>query len=478
MSVPMHHNKHFYVSGEWVEPPEINSFDVINPATEEASGTIALGSARHVDWAVTAARDAFRNWSQTPVEDRAALIDRLIEVYRRRSEEVSQAMTLEMGAPITFSRGPQTETGEGGLISTVEALRAHTFERPSPRGGSLLLDEPVGVCGLITPWNWPILQVVVKVAPALAAGCTMVLKPSEYSPYSALLFAEMIDEAGFPPGVFNLINGTGPEVGAAMSAHPDLDMISFTGSTRAGVAVSKSAADTVKRVTLELGGKSPNLLFADADIETATRISVEGCFGNAGQSCDAPTRLLVERSVYNDVVDLAASIADETVVAPPDQDGDHIGPVVNASQFIKIQNLIRVGTSEGARCVSGGADRPSSLSHGYYVRPTVFADASNDMRIAREEVFGPVLAILPFDTEADAIRIGNDTPYGLAAYVQTGDKDRALRVARQLRTGSVNVNGEAADYDVPFGGFKQSGNGREFGAFGLEDYLEVKAVNR
>ncbi|MEO0620050.1 MAG: aldehyde dehydrogenase family protein [Pseudomonadota bacterium] len=474
----MQHNRHFYISGQWVEAPGVQEFHVINPATEEASGTIALGSARHVDWAVTAARDAFPSWSVTSVDERAALMERLVEIYQRRAEEMAQAISLEMGAPITFARGLQTETGEGALVATIEALGAHAFERPSPRGGSLLLDEPVGVCGLITPWNWPILQIVVKVAPALAAGCTMVLKPSEYSPYSALLFAEMLDEAGFPPGVFNLVNGTGPEVGAAMSAHHGIDMISFTGSTRAGIAVTKSAADTVKRVTLELGGKSPNLLFADADIEAATRISVEGCFGNSGQSCDAPTRLLVERSVYDDVVDIAAGIAEATQVGPPEQEGDHLGPVVNSSQFLKVQNLIRIGLSEGARCIAGGTDRPNDLNRGYYIRPTVFADVGNDMQIAREEIFGPVLSIIPFETEADAVRMANDTPYGLAAYIQTGNDERALRVARQLRAGSINVNGEAADYDVPFGGYKQSGNGREFGQFGLHDYLEVKAVNR
>ena len=469
--------KQFYLDGAWVDPAAGRDFDVINPATETPGGVIALGTPRDVDVAVAAAARAFPGWSARPVADRVALIERVIAVYRRRSEEMSQAMTLEMGAPISFSRGPQTESGEGHLISAVEALTAHVFERPSPRGGSTLIDEPIGVCGLITPWNWPILQVVLKVAPALAAGCTMVLKPSEFSPFSALLFAEMMDEAGCPPGVFNLVNGTGPEVGAALSTHPDVDMVSFTGSTRAGTAVTKAAADSVKRVTLELGGKSPNILFADSDLEEATRISVESCFGNSGQSCDAPTRLIVERSVYDKVVDLAAALSDRTVVAAPDQEGDHLGPVVNRTQFEKIQGLIQAGIDEGATCVSGGVGRPAGFNAGYYVRPTVFAGVNNGMRVAREEIFGPVLSILPCDDEEDAVRIANDTPYGLAAYIQTGDPERGQRVARRLRAGTVSINGVFADYDVPFGGYKQSGNGRECGIFGMHDYLEVKAVN-
>ncbi|MBN9671302.1 aldehyde dehydrogenase family protein [Roseibium aggregatum] len=469
--------RQFYIGGKWVEPVVPNDFSVIDPATEQPVATISLGSPADVDLAVSAARRAFATWSDTRVEERVSLLERIVGVYGRRSPEMDEAIRLEMGAPKTFAREQQTPAGTGHLQATLEALKSHVFERPSPRGGSLIRHEPVGVCGLITPWNWPINQIVAKVAPALAAGCTMVLKPSEIAPLSALLFAEILDEAGCPPGVFNLVNGDGPSVGEAMSLHPDIDMISFTGSTRAGISVSRNAAPTVKRVALELGGKSANLLFADANLETAISYSIESCFSNSGQSCDAPTRLLVEQTVYDEAVALAGRVADSVQVGDPAQEGDHIGPVISEQQYDRIQGHIEKGIEEGARLVAGGPGRPEGFETGYYVRPTVFADVANDMSIARNEIFGPVLVMIPFDTEEDAIAIANDTPYGLAAYLQTGDPERARRVARKLRAGSVYINGGSPDWDVPFGGYKQSGNGREYGEFGLEDFLEVKAIS-
>ena len=468
--------KGFYIDGGWVDPVGATPYPVINPATEEPAATLPLGTAADVDRAVAAARDAFVDWSETSVEERAALLARMIVGYQARAEAFAQAMTEEMGVPISFSRDVQAPCGDGHLQATIDALRAHAFERPSDRGGSLLVDQPIGVCGLITPWNWPVNQVVIKVAPALAAGCTMVLKPSEESPLSADLFAEVIDEAGCPPGVFNLVHGEGPVVGAALAAHPGVDMVSFTGSTRGGIAVTKAAADTVKRVTLELGGKSPNLLFADADLDTAVAYSVDNCFSNSGQSCDAPTRLLVERSVYDEVVERAVAVATATEVGDPTVEGDHLGPVVNRRQFDRIQELIQVGIEEGNRLAAGGPGRPDGLDRGFYVRPTVFADVTNDRRIAREEIFGPVLAVIPFDDEAEAVAVANDSPYGLGAFVQTGDPERAARLARRLQAGNVSINGAAYDYDVPFGGVKQSGNGRENGSLGLDEYLETKAI--
>lgn len=472
----MHNTEQFYIDGQWVAPLGEQRFTVINPATEQGVAELAMGNAADVDRAVAAARAAFDSWSETTVETRAALLEKLIAIYQRRYEEIAQAMSLEMGAPIRFSREGQTPVGDGHMQATVEALRAHDFERPSPRGGTLLRDEPVGVCALITPWNWPMNQVIVKVAPALAAGCTLVLKPSEYSPLSALLLAEMIDEAGFPAGVFNLINGDGAVVGEAMTQHPQVDMVSFTGSTRAGILVSQAAAATVKRVALELGGKSPNVVFADADLAAAAQHSVDHICNNSGQDCDALSRLLVERSVYDRVVELAAAAAEAKRVDDPQKDGDHLGPVVNQNQFRQIQASIQAGIDEGARLVAGGLGRPEHLSQGFYVRPTVFADVHNDMDIARREIFGPVLVIIPFDDEQQALAIANDTPYGLGACVFSGDADKAQRVARKLRAGVVAVNGAAYDYDVPFGGFKQSGNGRENGAYGLHEYLDVKAI--
>ncbi|MBG6206053.1 aldehyde dehydrogenase (NAD+) [Labrenzia sp. EL_126] len=466
----------FHIGGHWVDPVEARDHQVINPATEEPVAVISLGSAADVDRAVDAATAAFRSWSETCVDERAKLLERIIEIYERRSDEMDEAIRLEMGAPVDFAREQQTPSGTGHLQATLEALKTHEFERPSPRGGSLLRHEPIGVCGLITPWNWPINQVAAKVAPALAAGCTMVLKPSEIAPLSALLFAEILREAGCPAGVFNLVNGDGPGVGAAMSAHPDIDMMSFTGSTRAGVAVTQNAAATVKRVALELGGKSPNLLFADADLETAIRFSLESCFSNSGQSCDAPTRLLVERSVYESAVTAAERIAAETTVGDPAEEGKHIGPVISNLQYERIQGHIERGIADGARLVAGGPGRPAGFEKGYFVKPTVFADVTNQMSVARNEIFGPVLVMIPFETEDEAIEMANDTPYGLAAYIQTGSPERAKRVSRKLRAGSVYINGAAPDWDVPFGGYKQSGNGREYGEFGLEDFLELKSI--
>jgi len=468
--------RQFYIDGTWVDPVEARDLEVINPATEQPVAVISLGSSADVDRAVAAAKAAFAGWSETGVDERAALLERITSVYERRSAEMDEAIRLEMGAPKTFARENQTPAGSGHLQATLDALKSHAFERPSPRGGSLLRDEPIGVCGLITPWNWPINQIAAKVAPALAAGCTMVLKPSEIAPLSGLLFAEILHEAGCPAGVFNLVNGDGPDVGAPLSAHPDIDMMSFTGSTRAGISVSQNAAPTVKRVALELGGKSPNLLFADADLETAIRTSLSGCFSNSGQSCDAPTRLLVERGIYEDAVALAGRIAPEFKVGDPAEEGDHLGPVISELQYEKIEGHIERGIADGARLVAGGAGKPEGFETGYFVKPTVFADVTNDMTIARQEIFGPVLVMIPFDTEDEAIAIANDTPYGLAAYLQTGDPERARRVSRKLRAGSVYINGASPDYDVPFGGYKQSGNGREFGEFGLEDFLELKAI--
>lgn len=474
----MNNARKFYINGQWIDPqPGFKTFDVVHPGNEEVIETIALGSGADVNIAVEAARAAFKTWSHSIVEERIALLERISRLYKSKYEEFTKTMSLEMGTPISFCRDVQTPCGDGHIEATIEALKAHEFERPSLRGGSTLLDEPVGVCGLITPWNWPVNQVIVKVAPALAAGCTMILKPSEYAPLSAIMLAEIIDEAGCPAGVFNLINGDGLGVGEAISTHPEIDMVSFTGSTRAGTAITKAAADTVKRVSLELGGKSPNIVFADADLKKAAADSIDACFNNNGQSCDAGSRLLVERSVYPEFVELVTDLVRNTKVDDPMKEGDHLGPVVNKKQFDNIQRLIKAGIDEGTKLAAGGAGLPSNLNQGYYIRPTLFTDVTNDMTIAREEVFGPVLAILPFDTEDEAIEIANDTVYGLSAFIQSSNKDRIDRVSRKLRAGSININGAAADYDVPFGGYKQSGNGKENGAFALEEYLETKAIN-
>ncbi|MEM9046857.1 MAG: aldehyde dehydrogenase family protein [Pseudomonadota bacterium] len=472
----MDNYKKFYIDGAWVDPVESIDFDVIHPGNEEAIATIALGSEADVDKAVSAAKAAFKTWQYSTVDERVALLQRITEAYNARAEEFVRMMPYEMGTTISFSREVHMPVGVGHLEAAIEALQSHQFERPSLRGGSTLVDEPVGIVGMITPWNWPVNQIMIKVAPALAAGCTIVLKPSEYSPLTSIMLAEVIHEAGCPPGVFNLINGDGPVVGEAISAHPDIDMVSFTGSTRAGKAVTKAAADTIKRVTLELGGKSPNLLFADANLSEAAQISVDSCFINNGQSCDAASRLLVERSVYDQVVDLVTDIVENTKTDDPMKEGDHIGPVVNKRQFEHVQRLIQLGIEDGARLAAGGPGRPKGFNQGYYIRPTLFADVTNEMNIARQEVFGPVLSILPFDTEEEAVEIANDTPYGLAAYIQSTDRERINRVSRKLRAGVINVNGNAGDYDVPFGGYKESGNGREAGPLGFHEYLETKAI--
>jgi aldehyde dehydrogenase (NAD+) len=466
-----------YIAGKFVAPAVAGErFAVVNPATEQVAAEIALGSATDVDLAVKAARKAFPAYAAMPLEARLALVRKLQAVFERRYDEMVSAITTEMGAPLELSKRSQAACGPGHIKATIEAALAIAWEERSGKAANVVR-EPVGVCALITPWNWPINQLAAKIAPALVAGCTVVLKPSEYSPLSAQLFTEFVDEAGFPAGVFNMVHGTGPVVGAALSVHPDVDMVSFTGSTRAGIAVAKNAADTVKRVAQELGGKSANIVFADADLEAAVKRGVLHCFNNSGQSCNAPTRMLIEDSVYERAVAIAAQVAAAVKVGDPAQPGSHIGPVVSKLQFDRIQRLIGIGVAEGARVVVGGPGKPAGLETGYYVRPTVFADVTNQMTIAREEIFGPVLCMLRFKTPEEAIAIANDTPYGLAAYVQSGDLGRARAVARQLRAGSVHLNGAGQDYETPFGGFKQSGNGREWGKHGLTEYLELKAIN-
>jgi aldehyde dehydrogenase (NAD+) len=448
----------------------------MNPATEAQIGTVAMGNAADVDRAVAAAKAAFEAFSATSKLVRLDLLHRLKAVTERRFEDLAQAMRMEMGAPITMARAAQADAAIGHLQGFIDALE-ELEERKVLASGDILLREPIGVCGLITPWNWPMNQIALKVIPALATGSTCILKPSEHTPISAMIYAEIIHEAGYPPGVFNLVNGDGPTVGAALSRHPDIQMMSFTGSTRAGIAVTRDAAETVKRVTLELGGKSPNLVFADCDLEARVAASVRECMFNTGQSCDAPTRLLVERSCYGEALRIAKQTAVSITVGDPTQEGDHIGPLFDKIQYDRVQAMIKVGLAEGATLLAGGPGRPEGLAKGWFVKPTIFADVSNDMRIAQEEIFGPVLVIIPFADEAEGIAIANDTPYGLAAYVQTGDPERALRVAARLRAGAIHINGGGFNYGSPFGGYKQSGNGREGGIMGLEDYLETKTLH-
>ena len=472
----MENLRKFYIGGEWVEPISSATMPVLNPATEEQIGTLALGNSDDVNRAVAAANDAFGAFALSSKAERLDLLRSLKAETQARFEELAQAMRMEMGAPITMSREVQADAAIGHLQGFIDALEG-LEERTALANGDIQLHEPIGVCGLITPWNWPMNQVALKVVPALATGCACILKPSEHTPVSAAVYAEIIHEAGYPAGVFNLVNGDGPTVGAALSRHPDIQMMSFTGSTRAGTAVTRDAADTVKRVTLELGGKSPNLVFADCDLEEKVTASVQECMFNTGQSCDAPTRLLVERSCYDEVLEIAKRAADATAVGDPAQEGDHIGPLFDKIQYDRVQKMIKVGIDEGARLLTGGLGKPAGHETGWFVKPTVFADVSNDMRIAQEEIFGPVLAVIPFEDEAEAISIANDTPYGLAAYVQTGDPDRAERISSRLRVGAVHVNGGAFNYGSPFGGYKQSGNGREGGIMGLEDYLETKTLH-
>jgi aldehyde dehydrogenase (NAD+) len=464
----------FYIDGAWVDPVVKKSTPVINPATEEAMYEVALGSAADVDKAVKAARAAFETFSQTSRDERVALLSRIVEVYKTRMKDIGAAISDEMGAPLSFAEKFQAGAGLGHIASTLEVLKAYQFEEPL--GSAVVAREPVGVVGMITPWNWPLNQIACKVAPALAAGCTMILKPSEFTPSSALIFAEILHEAGVPKGVFNLINGLGPEVGAAMSEHPGIDMISFTGSTRAGIDVAKRAASTVKRVSQELGGKSPNIILDDADLDKAVSGGVAHVFNNSGQSCNAPTRMIVPSSKMKEVAAIAKAVADKTKAGDPRAADTKIGPVVSRIQWNKIQGLIQKGIDEGATLVAGGVGLPEGVNKGFYVRPTVFADVTNDMTIAREEIFGPVIVIIGAKDEAEAIKIANDTPYGLAGYVSAGSLERARRVGRQLRAGNVNLNGVPNERTAPFGGYKQSGNGREWGKFGLEEYLEVKAI--
>ncbi|WP_343562509.1 aldehyde dehydrogenase family protein [Kiloniella sp. b19] len=466
----------FYINGAWVEPVSEQRFPILNPASNQQIGTLALGNRTDVDRAVAAASKAFESYGRTSREERLQLMRRLLEETKKRFEELAQAISTEMGAPITMAREAQADSGVGHLEGFIAALEGQSGRDALPNG-DILVREPIGVCGLITPWNWPINQIVLKVAAALAAGCTCVLKPSEHTPLSAQLYAEIIDAAGFPAGVFNLVHGEGPIVGAALSAHSDVHMMSFTGSTRAGVAVMKDAAETVKRVTLELGGKSPNIVFADCDLEERVPASALECFYNTGQSCDAPTRLLVERSCYDKVCALLKETTEGQRVGDPSEEGDHIGPLFDEIQFARVQAMIETGLEEGARLLAGGPGKPEGFEEGWFVKPTVFADVHNDMRIAREEIFGPVLVVIPFDSEEEAIAIANDTPYGLAAYLQTGDMDRAERVASRLRAGAVHINGGGFNYGSPFGGYKQSGIGREGGVLGLEDFQEVKTLH-
>jgi aldehyde dehydrogenase (NAD+) len=467
-----------YINGQWLISIDGREMPVENPSTEKKIATITLGGVADVDMAVAAAKDAFPSWAATNPSERIAALERLMEVYNTRAEDMAQAISREMGAPITLAKTAQVGSGAGHLKNTIRTAKAFVFERPlgDHAPGDMIIHDPVGVCALITPWNWPMNQVMLKVAPALAAGCTVVLKPSELSPLSAILLAEMIDEADFPPGIFNLVNGDGAGVGAHLTAHPDVDMVSFTGSTRAGVAISKAAADTVKRVSLELGGKGANIIFADADEKAVTR-GIRHCLNNSGQSCNAPTRMLVERAIYEHAVETARTVAEKTEVGPANIEGRQIGPVVSKVQLNKIQFLIKRGIDEGAKLIAGGLGRPDGLNRGYFVRPTIFADVTQDMTIWREEIFGPVLCITPFDCEEEAINLANDTSYGLTNYVQTSNKARARRVARQLRSGMVEMNGKFSGAGSPFGGMKQSGNGREGGAWGLEEFLEVKAVS-
>ena len=466
----------FYIDGSWVTPNSSQTMAVLNPATEMQIGTIALGNEIDVNTAVAAATKAFASYSQTSKVERLELLHRLMVATQERFEELARAMSTEMGAPISMARDAHADAAVGHLQGFIDALEKFD-ERGLLANGDIQLCEPIGVCGLITPWNWPMNQIALKVVPALATGCTCVLKPSEHTPISAMIYAEIIHSAGYPAGVFNLVQGDGPTVGAALSCHSDIQMMSFTGSTRAGTAVTRDAAETVKRVTLELGGKSPNLVFADCDLEERVTASVDECMYNTGQSCDAPTRLLVERSCYDKVVSIAKQAAEATEVGDPTKEGSHIGPLFDRIQFERVQNMISIGIEEGATLLCGGLGKPEGISTGWFVRPTIFMDVSNKMRIAREEIFGPVLVIIPFENEAEAIRIANDTPYGLAAYLQTGNQERAERVAGRLRAGAVHINGGGFNYGSPFGGYKQSGNGREGGLMGLEDYLETKTLH-
>ena len=464
----------FYIDGEWVDPVAPKTLDVINPATEEVCGRISLGSAEDVDRAVAAAKRAFPSFSQTTREERIALLERVLEEFAKRHDDVATAIMEEMGAPWKLAKYAQAASGPQHIQAAIDALRDFDFEET--HGTTQIVKEPIGVCGLITPWNWPINQIAVKVAPALAAGCTMVLKPSEIAPFDAMIFAEVLDAAGVPAGVFNLVNGDGPGVGVALSSHPDIAMVSFTGSTRAGVSVAQNAAPTVKRVAQELGGKSANIILDDADFEKQVARGASNCFDNTGQSCNAPTRMLVPQDRLDEAAEIAARRAASTTPGDPQDENTRMGPLVSETQWNKVQGLIRKGIDEGASLIAGCTGRPDGLDKGYYVKPTVFSNVNNDMTIAREEIFGPVLAIIPYEDEDEAVRIANDTPYGLSGYVSSSDLDRARAVAQRLQTGMVHINNASLDALAPFGGYKQSGNGREWGPHGIEEFLEVKSI--
>lgn len=468
----------FFINGEWVDPSSDDSVGVVNPSTEQVFASISMGTTKDADHAVHSARDAFKTWSTTSTRERVTLLRKLLDIYSNRSEEMAKAISDEMGAPITFARNLQVGAGYNHLKATLKALGEFKFEHPlsDESQDSQIMHEPIGVAALITPWNWPMNQVMLKVAPALAAGCTIVLKPSQVAPISSMLLASMIEEAGFPPGVFNLVNGSGAKLGSYLCRHDDIDIVSFTGSTTAGASITRDTADGIKRVSLELGGKGANIVFADAD-KASVRGSIERCFRNTGQSCNAPTRLLVERSVLEETIELAVETAENTKIGSSDLEGPHIGPVASRSQYDKVRNLIETGIEEGATLKAGGLERPDGVNQGWFIRPTVFSDVTPDMTIAREEIFGPVLSIFAFDSEGEAIELANDTEYGLANYIQTTDKDRANRVSRQLRSGMVEVNCKPFGAGFPFGGYKKSGNGREGGRFGLEEFLEIKVVS-
>ena len=468
--------KKFYINGQWVSPIKPKNYDVINPSTEEVCAVISLGSTDDTNLAVSAAKNAFEKWKETTKSERLELLEKLLGIYKSRWDEMTDAISTELGCPKDWCSANQTSSGSGHIEDFIKRLKNFEFEPGFDKGSvNHIVYEPIGVCGLITPWNWPINQIALKVIPALATGCTMVLKPSEIAPLSGMLFAEMINEAGFPKGVFNLVNGDGVGVGTDLSGHPDVDMVSFTGSTRAGKLITKNAADTIKRVCLELGGKGGNIVFADS-YPDAVRDGIRNVMSNSGQSCDAPTRMLVEKSIYERAVKEAADEANKIQVDLASKSGEHIGPVVSKTQYDKIQSLIKSGIDEGATLVAGGPEKPEDLKKGYFIKPTVFTDVNNNMRIAKEEIFGPVLSIIPFENEDEAIKITNDTEYGLGNYLQTEDKENAKRVSKKLRSGIVYVNHKPADSGTPFGGYRQSGNGREGGTWGLHEYLEVKTI--
>ena len=468
--------RNFYINGKWVKPTKPNDLKVINPSNEEAFAIISQGSKEDTDAAVKAAKNAFVIWKETSKEEKIILLEKLLNIYKKRFNEMAEAMSNEMGSPIDFATSTHTVSGQAHLEDFILRLKEFKFEENfNSKSNNHIALEPIGVCGLITPWNWPINQIALKVIPAFATGCTMILKPSEIAPISAMLFAEMIDEAGFPAGVFNLVNGDGAGVGTQISGHPDIDMVSFTGSTRAGKLITKNAADTIKRVCLELGGKGGNIVFADS-YPDAVRDGIRNVMSNSGQSCDAPTRMLVEKSIYKRAVEEATDEANKIKVNVASKKGDHIGPVVSKVQYDKIINLIKDGINEGATLAAGGLELPSGLEKGYFIKPTIFTDVTNTMQIAKKEIFGPVLSIIPFETEEEAISITNETEYGLGNYLQTEDKEKAKRVAKKLRSGCVYINGNGADPGTPFGGYRQSGNGREGGNWGLEEYLEVKTI--